>query len=902
MAEQSASSQVLINEETAKTLGNLTGMGDLEDCDKTIKSNGFMQMLCAFVMILTYFVCRRRTPWVYFPNIKNKPQHPCYQHNPGLFSWIGPLITTKDTHLLSIVGLDGFMFLQMIKLLYRICFCLSLVVVPTLCLSLFKTRTPERESQFFLLLSLFKVSDSRIYWGVLGLSHIITAIVLYLVFIYYKRFVTLRQLYLAAPATMTSIIQMKKLATELGDDKNAVDFINISSRTIIIDRLPENIINDEELKKYVESLKIGEVESVSLIQDTYKLQKIYEARNEIIQDIEKEIATTMIKIQKFYKSEKDKCGESFGDLYSEDLEKSTLALFENMNASMDEKVKLFNNFCRYADGFLSKTLLNKPVINCLLASLKEINTKILKEKDRLEKSTKTKENEVPEANETLFIESDIRHDVSFFSMTQLLNWRKNSELFSLDLPINRHKGFVTFKDQRTTGIIRQCKIGTRVFSSNTNPAPAPHDVLWRNICRGEVNGYALKLISLGLYVIFNLFFLVMVLLIIKSLAVEKNSKNFIFRAILRNSFFHSLYRGILAPLIYNILLFFVPIIIRALLLLEQNHSYSGLQAKLMYRLSLFLFFNAFIAMIVLSSLLNFIEEINTKSEAITAESLISVTGISIIQTSVFFFNTVVQRICVGSALVILKPVPFLYNWIAAPMIIYTRRQAIERTFSPHIDFGNHIPNILLIFPMALVYSCICPMVLVVSWIFYLFSYLVYRNELLYATRNDYETGGRHWKSCVRFILFSLIAFQVITAILSFSVKEYAVFYSFLPLIFLTFVFSEGLNMIFQSSCENFPMNAPEEKYMDIFSKKTMEERYKLLRDWKEIREEEDEDVLPIVEIGFEDKVTVASTSYYKDPTTALSIGTIILPKNFYKIVHFLKSFDKSNIFGLKKGA
>lgn len=889
---------IKIDEEDTKTLGNLTGLEHLEDCDEVIRSNGFTQVFGALALIIVYFICRNKTPWVYYPNIKNKPQHPCYQHNPGIFSWIGPLITTKDTQLLSMIGLDGFMFLQMIKLLYRICFFLSLIVVPFLCRWFYTIRGPKRDPQLFILLSLSDIKDIKVYWCILGLAHVITAVVLYLVFIYYKRFVTLRQLYLAAPATMTSISQMKKMSMDLGDDQNAIDFINISSRTVIVDRLPPDIKNDLELLKYMESLKIGDIESVSLIHNTYRLQKMYEERDAVIQDIEKEIATASIKMKKYFKTEKDRCRDSFRELYTEDLERSTLALFENMTFTLEEKVKIFNNFCRYADKFFSKTFIGKSIITLHLARLNEINGKILQEKNRLENTSKEREIEVPKANETLYVDMDVKNDVSFFSMSQILNFRKNSDLFSLELPINRRKGFVTFKDQRTAGIVRQTKLGTRVFSSNTEPAPAPHDVLWRNICREEVGGYFLKLLSLGLYVLFNLFFLVIVVWIVKSLEIEKNTKNFLFKFILKNAFIHSLYRGILAPLIYNILLFFVPIIIKALLHMEQNSSYSGLQVKLMYRLSLFLFFNAFLAMIILTSVLSFIEKIRT--EAVTVESLVSEFGSSIARTSVFFFNTVVQRLCIGSAIVILKPSPFLYNWIVAPLAIYTRRQEQEREFSPSIDFGNHIPNILLILPMALVYSCVCPLMLVVSWAFYLFSYLVYRNELLYATRNDYESGGSHWKQCVKFILFSLLAFQIITAILIFSVGMYTVFYSFLPLIFLTFVFSEGLNMVFENSCENFPMNAPEEKFLDRFSKKALEERHKILSEWKEIGEEEDEDILPISELGFEDKTFELTKSYYKDPSTAMSIGNIILPRNFYKVAHFLRSFDKNNLFGLKK--
>lgn len=881
------------------TLGTLTGITDFEDCDSAIISNGFSQLMAGFGMLFVYLACRKRTPWVYYPNIKNKPQHPCYQPNPGILSWIPPLLAAKDTQLLSMVGLDGFMLLQLLKMLYRMCFILSLVVVPILCRLFYTTKSKHTKKQLFVLLSIADVRDPRVYWTVLVLSYISTFVIFYLVFIYYKRFTTLRQLYLAAPATMTSINQLKKISTELGSDENAIDHINVLSRTVLIDRLPAEIHNDEELMEYIKSLQVGEIECVALIHDTYFLQKLYEQRDEVIQDIEKEIAVAFSRILNFYKSEEASCKASFGDLYASDLDKSALNLFEHTNFTLEEKVRIFNHFCKYADKFLAKTLLRETMVDVHLNRLREVTTAILNEKKRLQEDSNDGKAPIstPSASDTLYVDADAKHDVSFFSISQILSFNDNKDLFTLELPLYRNKAFITFKDQRSAGILRQTKLGSRVFSSNVEQAPAPHDVLWRNICRPEVSGYFFNLFSLGLYILFNLFFLFIAVKIIESLQIEKNTNNYLFKILFRSSFVYSLYRGILAPLIYNILLFFVPIIIKLLLHLEDTSSYSGLQAKLMSRFSLFLFCNAFLATVITSCALGLYNNIGDSQMGLS--SILSQLKDSILTSSVFFFNTIVQRLCVGTMIVVLKPSPFLYNWLLAPFVIYTRRQRIEREFSPPIDFGNHIPNLLLILPMALTYSCICPLLLVMSCIFYFFSYFVYKNELLYASRNDYESGGLHWKPCVKFILFTLVAFQITTATFIFSIGMSSIFYSFLPLIFFTIVFSNGLNTLFEKSSENFPMNAPEEKFLDRFAKKSLEERHRILNEWNVLKENLDEDTLEISELGFVDEQSTLTTSLYKDPSTRVSVGSLILPENFFKIVHFLKSFDKDNLTGFK---
>lgn len=877
-------------------ISKVVHLSGLEKADTSIISSSVTQVLASLAMVILYLWFRRRAPWVYYSNIKNKPQHPCYQENPGLISWILPLITTKDTQLLSMVGLDGFMFLQTIKLLYRICFILSFLIVPFLCGWFYKLKTGDQKAQFFIALSIWDVTEPKVYWAVLGISYALTIIVFYLIFIYYKRFVTLRQLYLASPATMTSIPELKKISKELGSDQNAIDYINISSRTVLIDRLPSTIRNDAELLKYLESLKLGEIESVSLIHDTYNLKKMYEERNEVIQDIEKEVTLALNRIKSYYMNNQEACKESFGELYTGDLEHSANSIFSGSKFNMSDKVALFNNFCKYADTFFSKTWLRQNIVNLHIAKLEEVNKRILEEKKRIENDSKENVIDIPEAADELFVDSDIRNDVSFFSFSQITSFSENKAYFTLDLPLNKKKAFITFKDQKTAGIIQQTKIGSRAFSSNIQSAPVPNDVVWRTIGKDEVSGFFFKIISLAMYVLFILAFLYIVVLIIESLEVKKNTKNLFFRLLQTSEMLVTLYKSILVPLIYNVLLYFVPIIIKALIHMEDVYSFSDIQIRLMYRVSIFLFFNAFLATFIVSCVTQF-----TQVESnFTFLEIISEFSMSVIKASVFFFNTIVQRMCMGVAIVFLKPAPFLYNLILARFVIYTRRQKQEREFSPPIDFGNQIPNLLLILPMALVYSCICPIMLVISWIFYVINYLVYKNELLFATRNDFESGGAYWKPTVKFIFYSVITFQVVTGIFTYSKGFEMIFYGFLPLIFITFVFSEGLNIIFERSCENFPMNAPEEKFLDKFAKKTLEERFKILSQWKEIAIETDEDNLSITELGFKDEKADLSESLYKDPSLLTSIGNIILPENFYRISHFLKSFDQKNLIGLKK--
>lgn len=877
----------------------ITGSTNLGNSHDAIKSNLIFQTIGLFCLILLYLVFRRKAPWVYYPNIKNSPCHPCYQESPSFLSWLGPLFTIKDTSLLAIAGLDSFMFLQTIKLLYRICLIVAVFSTPILVYNYHQHRD-YKDMEFFQKITISRHDKIDIYLIIVLASYILSLFILYLIFIYYKRFVTLRQIYFASPATMTSVPHLKKLSNVLGSDVDSVDYVDIASRTVLIDRLPNEIKTEDDLKKYMESLEIGEIECVSLVYNTHTLQKLYERRDATIQNMEKEIAIGYKNLKELFENKNNiEIKESFGDLHLGKLESSVLSKFTDTKLSICESNKLFNIFLNKGDKFLPKTWFKKIGLGVYLDELNEINNDILEEKKKLEDVGVNEEKiTVPEAGNTLYDATDIKNDVSFFSFEQIFNFRKNRSLFTVDLPFNKKRAFVTFKDQKLTGIIKQTLLGTRAFSSNITNAPAPYDVMWKNLSKSEAINFISEIFSTLMFIFLNIGFMYFATLIISSLDVKKNTSNAIFQLpfIKNNKTFHSIYKGVFAPLVYNILLYFVPILLKSLINMEDTISFSCAQSKLMHKLTIFLFFNGFISTVIISLIINLFDIFNETE--MDYNLLVKELSNSIILSSGFFLNLVIQRLCIGSALVLLKPPAFIYNFLIAPFFIKTRRQEQERRFSPPIDFGNHISNLLLIIPIALVYNSISPIIVYAAFLFYLFSYLIYKNELMYSTRNDYESGGTYWRPTTRFIMLSIVFSQISNFIITFTSGFKFVSFFYLPLMVATCVISYGIDEIFEKSSENFPMNKPEEDFINFFAKKVFEERCRLLNEWKDIGEMEDPDVIPISEMGFSDKNANINDSFYKDPCIMLSIGRFILPRNFFISIKFLKTFDKDNITGL----
>ena len=105
---------------------------------------------------------------------------------------------------------------------------------------------------------------------------------------------------------------------------------------------------------------------------------------------------------------------------------------------------------------------------------------------------------------------------------------------------------------------------------------------------------------------------------------------------------------------------------------------------------------------------------------------------------------------------------------------------------------------------------------------------------MYATKNEYESGGTYWKPTAWYILFSVITFQIINAIITFSSGQRFISIFFISLIAVSFACAYGIVSVFDKISDCFPMNLPEENYLDNFSSKVMKERYKLMEQWVEI--------------------------------------------------------------------
>ncbi|WUR03150.1 calcium permeable stress-gated cation channel 1 [Vairimorpha necatrix] len=880
----------------------------LESADSEILWNLLVQFCLCLGLLFLYIFIRPRVKWLYSPNIQGKRSHPCFGYD-GYLSWIVPVITVKDTTLLILIGLDAFMMLQTLKFIFKIFFILCITVLPVIGYVYWNyfLFIDIAKNQYITRMSIGTYSNYKtFYYLILFYVYLISIFIFYFIYIYYKRYTVLRQLYLRNPSILTSIITLKKLSKQFSSAEKAAEYLSLSNRTLLVSNLPDFINTDNDLANFFQEMKLGNIEEAILIHDTTHLRKLYEEKNEMIENIEKEINSIVIKMNKWSIEHKEDCSESFEN-FEESLQNTVDSIFLDEYVDPDRKKQILKIFIKSDDKFRTMYHDNVKALDFFFDKLKVILEKIYEEKNKLNQIEDKKDAsnilELTEEQNALFIPGYIDKDASFFPLSHFFNIDKYGVYFSLDIPIGAKKGFVVFEDYKDASIVKQAKIGSKIFSVDAKTAPTPNDIIWQNINKSGFISFVFKSCGDIGFIIFNIIFAYLAVQTIEMVRIDRFQQNgYIYKFFKNHPAIKDLYTGIVPALVYNILLVIVPIIIITSVNLEGLYSYSTAQKSTMSRYSNFLFFNAFLSVFFASTIYSILMDL--LSGKLTLNDFTTQLGKNILSSVTLFVNTAIQKSLFGLAMLLLKPGPLIVNHFISKLFTYkTRRQFEQSEYAPPFDFGTMFPELLIVFPMLFSYTLIFPFVLILGLFYFGLLYLFYKNEFLYSSRNHYESGGKFWEQAIVLVIYSILSFQLATAAVLFFHGEKMISLLILPICYVTFNFETNLNTLFSKSCNSFPLNHQESEYLDEFTDKLQLDRLNLLETWEEETPTRDLDNISLENMGFkDDQEVMTASSYYKDPATSSSMTELILPRNFFKLLIELKKFDKGNLFGYKKSA
>ncbi|KAG8949222.1 hypothetical protein FRC03_000411, partial [Tulasnella sp. 419] len=185
----------------------------------------------------------------------------------GFFSWISPVIHTKEPELLEKIGLDAVAFLRFLRLmrwLFLIVGVLSAAVLMPIDYKYNLDKVSARKRNILTMLTIQNVRGWQLYVHV-GASYVITFIVLFFVWWHWRKMVQLRNLWFRSDEYQKSFY----------------------ARTLMILQVPKKLQSDQGLKSLLDNLQVPyPTSSVRISRRVGRLPELVEYHNQTVRELE----------------------------------------------------------------------------------------------------------------------------------------------------------------------------------------------------------------------------------------------------------------------------------------------------------------------------------------------------------------------------------------------------------------------------------------------------------------------------------------------------------------------------------------------------------------------------------------------------------------------------------------
>lgn len=745
----------------------------------------------------------------------------------GLFSWIYSLITLSDGILLPLAGFDGYSTIQSLKLTFGLLLFMS---IPSLFLLLpfYYSQSDQKDIKYlsFSILSIY----GRAAWVPTIFCWIVSLVTFYVIFVFYRNFSTLRQIYLNNPSSLMSFAHLRKITDDFGSLKDARTYFNISTRSVILHSISANY-GPTELKRLLEGAGIGSVESIQQINSSGKVEEMMGKRADLLTQLEREILA-------FYQTLKKSClkdgtpewramqEQSLPDGYS-DLGRSEV--FDRINGLSRLKVlercdligRLLTepNFMTQYRNKMEITTGKVDTLTHLYTQVLEIEGKL---KDHLKEFQRFHEENLIrlEHPNVEIIEPDSIEKTSLITLKKSFSIKSNLSDLRNTVWGSSYSAIIIFKTKRASSNCKQLLLSSRPFSLQVQSVPIADDLIWSNASMPKADRAQREALGTVLYLTFNMFF-IFISSILSYLADLNNLESIlpVIKPILEGmgKRGRSIFQGILTPLAFNLAVLIAPYVLLGILKITGKVSRSDLQSSLMSNYAWFLFFQTSIIGAVFSSFFEIIfiwrhENLSGIIERIRNRMP---------NASQFFFNVILQRASIGLMLVLIQPgtlfKKFAFSvllpaWFKTPRMRQNFRNPNE--IQPGIIFPEFI-----VFPyqITMAFLTITPFSIIPGLLFYGIAAFVFKHQFVYSYAVPNESGGLYWRKLSVHLIAGVLMNQIF-AVTQFRNHHETILptMSMLLLIGLTAAYIPFLERTFGNICEHLPLTGEDcKKNQDI---------------------------------------------------------------------------------------
>ncbi|KAL6564305.1 hypothetical protein OROMI_015755 [Orobanche minor] len=318
--------------------------------------------------------------------------------------------------------------------------------------------------------------------------------------------------------------------------------------------------------------------------------------------------------------------------------------------------------------------------------------------------------------------------------------------------------FVSFKSRWGAAVCAQTQQSSNPTIWLTEWAPEPRDVYWDNLAIPYVE-LAVKKLLMAVAMFFLTFFFMIPIAFVQSLAsIDGIEKVFPFiKPLIEAEKVKSIVQGFLPGIALKIFLIILPTILMTMSKIEGLTSLSSLDRRSAGKYHLFLLVNVFFGSIVTGAAFQQLHRFLNESPSEIPKTV----GVAIPMKATFFITYIMVDGWAGIAAEILRLVPLIIFHLKNTFLVKTEQDREQAMDPGCINFASSEPRIQLYFLLGLVYSVVTPFIIPFIIVFFAFSYVVYRHQIINVYDQKYESGAAFWPGVHRRIIIGLIISQLL---------------------------------------------------------------------------------------------------------------------------------------------
>lgn len=706
----------------------------IRDPDEVRRSSRIVstQILVASVLgsvaFLSFCVLRARYPKIYVANFNhlNRSHHSLSRRRlPGLpakslFGWIPVLFKVSEAQVLEHAGLDAVVFLSFFKMcikLLLVCVVLSLgVISPIRYHYTGYVDGPDKHTKKGSI-------HSNVLWTYTAFTYIFTFIATHFLFKHTVHVIEMRQNYLGKQDS-------------------------IADRTVKLSGIPATLRDEQELKRHFSSLGMGEIEKIVIVREWNNLNNLFKLRRRIMSKLEA-YWVEYLRANGYSTSDVNNFRTNVGNLYSmnndayrdnEEDQERTLPDRSNSASPQSFSGSVIDRIVEDSAATPFEDLEHRPKMRSGFMGIFGANTDAI---DHYTQQLQVIDKEIDRARTREYPGSST--------------------------------AFITMNSVAQAQMVAQAVLDPKVNHLVTNLAPAPHDIIWDNLCltRRERNS-RIFFVTLSITLL-SIVLVQPVTYLTKFLSIKYISHAWppLGAFLESHRWAETLITGLLPTYIFTIMNMVIPYFYIWITSKQGYTSHSDEELSVVSKNFFYIFVNLFLVFTMAGTA--------SLSDSKIANHLAQ----SVQKLSVFYVDLIILQalgIFPYKLLLMGNLLRFSFRslfWCKTP------RELLKLYQPPVFNFGLQLPQPILILIITIVYSVMSTKIISAGLLYFIIGYFVYKYQLLYACVHPPHSTGKVWPIIFRRFILGLLIFQL-TMVGTFALqKAYYCATSLAPLPLLT---------------------------------------------------------------------------------------------------------------------